>query len=88
MKKRKESEERMKKRRKELVVKIDDITTKIRELTDEAHTLIEEGNVPFPIGMVTTYVNSIHTIAEGLCMALNEDHIRRIRTMFGYESDH
>ena len=79
--KRKEREERKKKRCKELIVKIDDITTKIRELTDEASTLIEEGSVPFPLGMVWTYVNSIHTSAEGLCMALNEDHMRRIRTM-------
>ena len=93
MKTRKESEERKKKRCKELIVKIDDITTKIRELTDEAHTLIKESgpitsiNLPtlnYKPYMLPTYVNSIHTGAEGICMAVKDDYDE----MFGYESDH
>ena len=78
---------------KELVVKIDDITTKIRELTDEALTLIKESgpitsiNLPtykYKPYMLPTYVSSIHTGAERICMAVKDDYDE----MFGYESDH
>lgn len=89
--KRKEREESKKKRCKELVVKIDDITTKIRELTDEALTLIEETpitsiNLPtykYKPYMVPTYVRSIHYGAEGIYMSVKDDYDET----FGYESD-